>query len=159
MAIREKFESVLRHFTSNSNAPTFELIGYLYQFLSALAESSINRKQAARGGMQDFYIRRILAYIDENYHKGINVGDISTYCSLDKSHLGKLFKSNVGTNLRDFLVQYRISKACDFIQNTHHTISEISAMVGYSNMFNFSRTFKAVLGESPRQWREKNKLR
>jgi transcriptional regulator GlxA family with amidase domain len=41
---------------------------------------------------------------------------------------------------------------------TNHTIGEISVMTGYQNQFNFSRVFKQIMGKSPREWRNANRL-
>jgi len=60
---------------------------------------------------------------------------------------------------QDFLIRYRINKACELMKITNHPIGEICAMVGYPNLFNFSRTFKKVVGQSPRDWRTANRLR
>jgi AraC-like DNA-binding protein len=104
-------------------------------------------------------VREINSFIEVNFHKGIGIQDISAHMNLNRNHLSKMFKSVTGLSLRDFILYFRISKACELMQNTHYTINEISSMVGYTNSFNFSRAFKAVKGESPRGWREKNKLR
>jgi len=154
-----EMENALTHIIENGKAPNFELIGHLFIFLSALAESNIHRRQRAGVGLREYYIREIISYIEAYYQEGITVSDIAEFCNMDKSHLGKIFKRIMGINLRDFLVQFRIGKACELMQNSHKSINEISAMVGYSNMFNFSRAFKTVRGESPRTWRDKNKLR
>jgi AraC-like DNA-binding protein len=45
------------------------------------------------------------------------------------------------------------------MKTTGHTIAEISRMVGYQNQFNFSRAFKRLIGQSPRERRNGNKLR
>jgi len=151
-------KDTILHIFNHADAPICELIGYVYLFLSALEKSCIYSKKIAKNGIWEFYAQEILGFIEENYHRDISMRDISSLCSLDKNHLGKIFKTVMGVNFRDFLIQFRMNKACELMRVTHHSIGEISTLVGYANMFNFSRVFKSILGVSPRKWREINQL-
>jgi len=151
-------ETAIMKIFDHRNGTHLELMGYLYLLLHALTEGSAHSKKVAINGAWEFYAQEIVVFIEENYHREIGMKDISALCNLDKNHLGKIFKNVMGATFRDYLIAYRINKASELMRNTHHTIGEISAMVGYTNMFNFSRAFKALIGESPRKWRERNRL-
>ena len=154
-----KMRDALNFIVHNPEASPYELTGQCYLFLSGMAESSVQRKKAARSSLRDFYATEILAYIEKNYHENIQVKDVAAACNLDRSHLGKIFKIHVGTTLQAFLREYRVSKACELMTTSHYTIGQISAMVGYPNMFHFSRMFKSIMGQPPSQWRTENRLR
>ena len=156
---QKKMVDAISYIAHNPAASPPELIGYCFLFLSNLVDSSVNRKKVARSSIQDFYVSEVLLYIETHYHKNIRVEDIATLCNLDRSHVGKIFKSTMGMSLRDYLIRYRINKACELIKGTNYSIGEIGEMAGYPNMFNFSRAFKSIMGMSPRQWRNENKLR
>jgi len=156
---QKKMEDALRYMAYNGEASPFELIGYCYLFLSSFVASSAYRKKTAHSSLQNFYVQEIISYIENHYHEDIRVEDLAAICHLDRSHVGKIFKGLMGTNIRDFLIRYRIRKACELMKNSSHTIGEISVMVGYPNMFSFSRTFKTMMGQPPRKWRDENKLR
>jgi AraC-like DNA-binding protein len=135
------------------------LMGHMYLFMNALISSSSLRKEVIGGRLRDFYVRESLAFIERHYHEEISVEEIAAFCNIARSYLGKVFKSVLHTSPRDFLIQYRINKSCELMKITDHTITEISYMVGYQNQFNFSRAFKRIIGQSPREWRNGNKLR
>jgi len=154
---QNKMIKALQYMADNGDAPPFELIGHCYLFLSSLVASSKNRKKRVPCSAQNFYVQEILTFIENNYHEDIRVDDLAAVCNLDRSYVGKIFKTRMGASLRDFLINYRMQKACELMKDTTHNIGEISAMVGYPNMFSFSRAFKSVSGQSPRQWRFDNK--
>jgi YesN/AraC family two-component response regulator len=143
---------------TDKNSLPLATIGHMYLFMSALITSSSMRKKVAGGSMRDFYARESLTFIEQHYQEEIDVKDITAFCGLDRSYLGKVFKSVLHANLRKFLIRYRINKSCELMKITKHTIGEISMMVGYHNQFNFSRVFKQITGKSPRDWRDENKL-
>jgi len=154
---REKVKNEILAIVNSKNDHPLSNIGHLYLFMSALITSSSLRKVVTGGSLRDFYIRECLSFIEHHYQENINVEDIADFCSLDRSYLGKIFKSVLNISPQDFLIRYRINKSCELMKTTDHTISEISEMVGYSNQFNFSRTFKEFIGKSPRNWRNENK--
>ena len=155
----KKMEDALQYIINNAKASPFELMGYAYIFLSALAESSIYRKKISRSSLQDFYVQEILSFLESNYSKNIQVEDIAEFCKLDRSHVSKIFKNIIGMTLREFLLRFRMNKACELMKSSNYSIEQISSMVGYSSMFNFSRSFKSLIGKSPSHWRVENKLR
>jgi len=154
---QEKMKNELLAIINNQNKPLLFVVGHLYLFLSALIASSSTEKKLTGGKLRDFYISECLNFIEQNYHKNISVEDIAGFCNLDRSYLGKVFKSVLNTSPHDFLIHYRVKKACELMKTTDYTIGQISEMLGYPNQFVFSRTFKNVIGHAPKNWRETNK--
>jgi AraC-like DNA-binding protein len=154
---REKVKNEILTIVNSKNSLPLSTIGHLYLFISTLITSSSMRKEVTGGGLRDFYIRECLSFIEQHYHENLSVEDIAAFCNLDRSYLGKIFKSVLNTSPQDFLIRYRINKSCELMKITDHTIGEISEMVGYPNQFNFSRAFKDFIGKSPRNWRNENK--
>ncbi|MCL2043923.1 MAG: AraC family transcriptional regulator [Treponema sp.] len=154
---REKMKKELSAIINNKNSPPLTLIGHLYLFLSSLITSSSLREKAQGGSLRDFYIREAISFIEQHYHEDISVESIASFCSLDRSYLGKIFKNKLNTSPQEFLIHYRMNKACELMKITNYTIGEISGLVGYSNQFNFSRVFKHTIGKSPREWKNEQK--
>jgi hypothetical protein len=86
---------------SGEDAP-LAIMGHLYLFMNALIASSSLRKKAAGGSLRDFYIRESLAFIERHYHEEISVEEIAAFCNIDRSYLGKVFKSVLHTAPRMF---------------------------------------------------------
>jgi AraC-like DNA-binding protein len=155
---REKMKDELLAIVRHKDSHPLATMGHLYLFMSALVASSSLRKKVSGGSMRDFYIRESLTFIEQRYQDEIGVEDIAAFCNLDRSYLGKVFRSVLNTSPQNFLIRFRIHKSCELMKITDRTISEISAMVGYPNQFNFSRAFRHIMGKSPREWRNENKL-
>jgi AraC-like DNA-binding protein len=156
---REKMKNEILTIVNSKNSLPLSTMGHFYLFISALITSSSMRKEVTGGSLRDFYIRECLSFIEQHYHENISVEDIASFCNLDRSYLGKIFKSVLNTSPQDFIIRYRINKSCELMKITDYTIGEIGEMVGYQNHFNFSRAFKTLIGKSPRNWRNENKYR
>jgi len=144
---------------NNINCPPIKLIGHFYLLLGTLIDSSAMRRKTPGDSLRAFYVNEAISYMERNYQEKITIDDIAAFCSLDRSYLGKIFRTELKTSPQDFLIRYRVSKACELMKTTGNNIGDICVMVGYPNLFTFSRAFKKIIGESPREWRAKNKLR
>jgi YesN/AraC family two-component response regulator len=156
---RERMRDELLYITNHANAQAYELMGHFYLFINALLASSDMRKKSAGGSLREFYVREAVSFIEQHYQEPITVESMATFCNLHRNYLGKIFKELMNETPQSFIIKYRVNKACELMKATNHSIGDISAMVGYPNIFTFSRTFHAYIGMSPRKWREENKLR
>ena len=83
-----------------------------------------------------------IKYIQFNYSHDISVDDIAKAVGVSRSHLYRVFISNVGQSPIDYLTSYRISEACSLLKNSSLSIAEIAVSVGFFDQFYFSRVFK-----------------
>jgi AraC-like DNA-binding protein len=154
----ERMKKELQYIVDHDNSPPIELMGHFYLFINALIGSSAPGVRTSGGGLQFFYVNEAMKYVEQHYQDDITVEDIAAYCNLNRSYLGKVFRTVLKTNLQDFLIRYRINRACELMKISKQPIGEICVMVGYPNLFNFSRAFKRITGQSPSEWRKENKL-
>ena len=93
-----------------------------------------------------------IKYIQFNYSHDISVDDIAKAVGVSRSHLYRVFMSNVGQSPIDYLTGYRISEACSLLKNTGLSIAEIAVSVGFFDQFYFSRVFKRAKGMPPSKY-------
>ena len=141
------------YIVNHNDASPLHLTGHLYLFLDALRESSDQRKDIAGIKSKESYANAAVTFIEQNYQRDIGVEDIAGFCGLNRSYFGKIFKDIMAVTPQEFLIQYRMAKACQLLKNSSLSIGDISARVGYPSQLHFSRAFKKVHGLSPRQWR------
>ncbi len=102
-------------------------------------------------------IRPAIEYIEANYDQQISLADIAKASFLSVSRLAHLFKEQMGITLIDYLTRVRITHAKHLLIATEKSCTTICFEVGYNNQSYFTRTFKELVGMTPRQFREKNK--
>ena len=59
---------------------------------------------------------------------------------------------------QQFLLKFRITKACEMLSNTDLSINSISYSCGYANQLAFSKAFRKVTGNSPSSYRKEKKI-
>lgn len=132
--------------------------GLMLEFLALAMEgtSTIEKIREKRNQKPiESYIDIALEFIHYNYAT-IKVNDINDYIGFTRSYFTTVFKKFVGISPQKYLMQYRLKKACDQLENTYESIQEIAASVGYENAMTFSRMFKNSFGISPSEYREQH---
>ncbi|MBA7654527.1 HTH-type transcriptional activator RhaR [subsurface metagenome] len=101
-------------------------------------------------------IRPAINYIDANYNKPIILADVAKASHLSISRLAHIFKEQMGITIIDYLTSVRIERAKQLLLATDQNCTEICFEVGYNNQSYFTRTFKGLVGMTPRQFKARN---
>lgn len=154
----DNIKEQMLYIVKNSSESSLHLIAHLYLFFDYLIKGKNLNLNTIGGNLKDFYIREVIAFIEQNYQNNIKVEDIANWCNLNRCYLTKIFKKYKNVSLQQFLIKYRMSKACEKLKLTSLSIKSIAESVGYDNQLNFSRAFKNEIGISPSEYRNKNKI-
>ena len=157
--LREEMKKEMLYMAEHGDESPFHLIGHLYLFIDYMSRSSVSMRLSSEGRVRDFYIKEALTYIEQNFQNDISVEGIAKSCGLNRSYFGRIFKDAIGKSPKEFIMDYRMVKATELLKLTDLTIGDIGNAVGYPNQLHFSRAFKHTYGMSPREWRNKNKIR
>ncbi|GAE29400.1 AraC family transcriptional regulator [Halalkalibacter hemicellulosilyticus] len=130
--------------------------GYLYMFLSSLIQEK-DHMATKESKSYDYpfhiYVEHALEFISHNYEKNIKIHDIANYIGINRSYLTTIFKKILKVSPQEYLVKYRLEKACTLLKTTDLLVNEIAAEVGYTNPLTFSKVFKNYYRISPKRYR------
>ena len=96
----------------------------------------------------------IVAAIYKHLDEGISIASIAKAASVSVSSLERLFKEHMDTTPRRFIMQVKMSTACDRLINTGMQVKEVAASLGYEEHANFTRAFTKEMGMSPRSYQK-----
>jgi len=100
-------------------------------------------------------LEKVLNYIDQNFVERITTEDLCEQISLSTSNLIKLFKKNLGLTPIGYINKVRVNRAKELLLHSQRSVKEIAYETGFSDEFYFSRVFKKVEGQSPRDFKNK----
>ena len=132
-----------------------KLEGLLYMFMSSLVSCRKDEGNTKSFRSTEIYLEKSIEYIDKNYADNIKINDIANYIGINRSYLTHIFKKNINISPQEFLLNYRIDKACALLKSSDLSVKAVSKSIGYSDPLTFSKIFKKVKGESPKNYREK----
>jgi AraC family transcriptional regulator of arabinose operon len=97
----------------------------------------------------DITVNKIIEYLENNSDHKISRNEIAVEIQLNYNYLCDVFKQKTGLSIIEFHTRLRINKATEMLKKTSLNISEIGEILGFSNLFYFSRIFKKITGYSP----------
>lgn len=127
------------------------MVGYLYLFISALMKETREAEPRASSSSSQ-YVLNAIKYIQFNYSHDISIDDVAKSVGVSRSHLYRVFMSNVGKSPIDYLTEYRIGEACNLLRTSNLSIAEVAISVGFFDQFYFSRVFKKSVGVPPSRY-------
>ncbi|WP_059051149.1 response regulator transcription factor [Paenibacillus senegalimassiliensis] len=95
----------------------------------------------------------IVQYVEQHYQADLSLQEIAAQFYVSREYVSRKFKQEFGINFSDYLSQYRIDKAKLLMANPNLKLHEIGEMVGFRDVKYFSKVFKKLTGESPRDFR------
>lgn len=99
--------------------------------------------------------RQVMDYIHEHFEENISLQLVADELNLSPYHISRAFKEETDTNFGDYLIQYRMDKAKEWLIYSDMPIKEISERLCYTSVQNFTRIFKQVADMPPGQYRKK----
>ncbi|PJL58836.1 helix-turn-helix domain-containing protein [Stenotrophomonas maltophilia] len=109
--------------------------------------------RAAHEGLHDG-LKRALAYLKDHAAEPLTLGDLARQAHVSQSHLGFLFRSELGTTFKLLLQQLRIEHAKQLLRDGQRLrITDVALQVGFGDLSHFEKSFRRAVGVSPRSYR------
>lgn len=101
-------------------------------------------------------IENIKSFIADNLSNDISLTTIAEHTHITTTHLSKIFKSETGINLSNYIKDVKLLRAKDYLLTTNLTINEISEKLSYNTPHYFIKLFKEKYGVTPKNFRQTN---
>ncbi|ACQ78332.1 transcriptional regulator, AraC family [Beutenbergia cavernae DSM 12333] len=95
------------------------------------------------------FVEHVSAHLEEQH----SVSSIAAALGLSGSHLAHVVKEATGDPVMAHVQRLRMDAACELLERTDLSVTQIAARVGYPDPLYFSRRFRAHTGDAPRDWR------
>lgn len=102
-------------------------------------------------------VQTVKDYIDQNYAGEIRMETLAALVSMTPNALSRFFKQRTNLSISEYISEVRIGHASMLLMDNSLTIVEISYKCGFNSISNFNRTFKAIKGITPTEFRESYK--
>lgn len=99
------------------------------------------------------YVEKAKAYISENYSQLLSVKDVAEHVHLNPEYFTRLFKKETGKNIKNYMVDCKMTLAKDLLATSSLPVSMVALEVGYSNFSHFTQIFKKIENMTPSEYR------
>lgn len=125
-----------------------ELLIRLIRSGNTLSEEVLSSKKS-RDIANNSLSELICEFMKANIHAPLALKEICEHFLLGKTQLCKIFRESTGKSPMEYYMELKIKEAKKLLREENYSVSQISDMLGYSSIHNFSRAFKKAVGLSP----------
>lgn len=122
--------------------------------LVALLSSMIEEWYDMSTSSGSAYVRFAKEYIKANYKNDIRLSMVAQAENINPAYLSRIFSDETGETFSDYLICYRMQAAKELLCDINVNVSEAAEQVGYHDVKHFSKSFKKIVGISPKDYRK-----
>ena len=148
--IQRLFKKIFICWVAKEEGYYHECISLLYSIFSELEKHSYFPKE------KFLKIKPALDAIHDSFlHKPPTIKELSAACGISESYLKQLFYAKYGVSPQKYIIQLKLNHACELLRLEEYSVTKVAAMCNFSDVYFFSRQFKAYMGISPTQFVKK----
>lgn len=102
-------------------------------------------------------IQLAIRYIQNHYAEDIAVNEMAEKFSMSPNYFSSMFKKETNKSAVNYITEYRIQKARDYLVHSEESVVDIAKKVGYEDSQYFFRVFKKAVGVTPLQYRRQHR--
>lgn len=106
----------------------------------------------------NYVIKLAKDYIAEHYTENISLADVAEEAGISGGYLSTMFTQYEKCGFVDYLNKVRIERACCYLEQNKLKNYEIAYKTGFRDEKYFSKVFKKIIGMTPREYRNKEKM-
>ncbi|UUZ79838.1 helix-turn-helix transcriptional regulator [Paenibacillus sp. P26] len=144
LTLSDLYIQAVENIRSSSAADRF-MLDVLTDFAERVYQKK--RQRYSRG------INACLDYIFKHLYEEITLADLAEQAALHPNYLSALFRREVGRTLQDYIRDAKIEEAANLLRLTDRPISEVSTLLGFHDQSYFTKTFKKVMGVTPKRFK------
>lgn len=101
---------------------------------------------------QNRQVTSCIRYMYNHISENLTLGKLCKALNLSKSTLSSAFQICTGHAPIEFFTRLKMKEACKLLRSGNAYIYETAHALGYQDQYYFSRTFKKIIGTSPREY-------
>ncbi|WP_242145388.1 MULTISPECIES: helix-turn-helix transcriptional regulator [unclassified Bacillus cereus group] len=98
-------------------------------------------------------IKKAITYIENHLEEELTTEKVSSYSAISMYHFHRIFQSNLGMSVTDYIRKRRLTYAAQALVTTNRPILDIALQYGFSSQEAFTRAFKRMYHLPPKKYR------
>ncbi|NLC67562.1 MAG: AraC family transcriptional regulator [Clostridiaceae bacterium] len=100
---------------------------------------------------------KVIKHINDNIETKIKISELAKHFGFSEAHFCTAFKETYNISPGQYINNYKLHKAKEYILYSDMNISQIANALGFQSLHYFSRFFKKKVGMSPQEYRHRKK--
>lgn len=107
------------------------------------------------GGLPTYRLQQVLDYIHSYLDRPLQLAELAEISGMSQYYFSRVFKQSIGVAPYQYVLQQRMEKAKELLQQRKYTVAEIALLVGCMDQSRFTKHFKKYVGITPMMFLKK----
>lgn len=116
---------------------------------------AVSKPEFKANGLPPSQLERVIDYIKANLAQDLSILDLATLTSMSESHFSRSFKQSVGIAPYQYLMQQRVERAQQLLEQRSISISDIALDCGFANQTHLTKVFRQMTGVTPKAYQKR----
>jgi PAS domain S-box-containing protein len=117
---------------------------------------TVQSYEGRKRGLEPYLqIDRAVAYIRENFRRGVSIKELSHVVHVSPRQLHRKFVDAFGVSPQAFIIKLRIQAACEALQREDLQIAEVAMDLGFCDQSSFTQLFQKHVGLTPLKYQKR----
>lgn len=140
--------------------------GYEFTVRSLLAEALFDiycynsvpiRESSSGNRLENERVKQMILYLQENFSRPVTLAELAARMNVCERECLRCFKKMLRLSPIQYLIRYRISRACTMLKETDISVLEVGSRCGFESPSYFTKTFRELVGCTPTGYRKREK--
>lgn len=136
----------------------YKAIVHLLELLGEQLSTLANRIAVEETTTESPIVAGAKRHIHDHLTSPLSLTEIAGKLNVSTFHLCKTFHKATGMPFKKYLAQARIERAQDLLSAPGLRIRDVALQCGFGSVAHFNRTFRRIVGLSPRIWRDRKRV-
>ncbi|MBW7892170.1 MAG: helix-turn-helix transcriptional regulator, partial [Chitinophagaceae bacterium] len=146
-----QFQDIMHHLGLMDNLEN--LLYANFRFYSFLGTFRLTVFNYMKKGVSNI-IERCILIMKQHIHENLTLDELAKEACVSASYLSALFRQKTHYSPIQLFISLKIQRASQMLRSTKAPIKQIAEELGYTDQYSFSRSFKQIMGTSPKKFRE-----
>ncbi|MEL7011282.1 MAG: AraC family transcriptional regulator [Cyanobacteria bacterium J06588_4] len=111
--------------------------------------------ESTNSGLPPHKLKQALQYIHQNLDGNIKINDIAMRLGISQYYFCRLFRESTGIAPYRYVIQQRVSKAKQLIEENELSLLAVAIECGFSSQSQMTHHFRRLVGITPKAYRNK----
>lgn len=123
-------------------------------FAESLGSAANALVLTAKARKETGVVAKAIRHMERHFDQKITLTGIARVAGSSDRNFCKLFKAETGLTFVSYLTRLRVEQAMKALRESVRPVSEIAFACGFESIAQFNRSFRAVAGVAPREYRQ-----
>lgn len=107
-------------------------------------------------GVYSLQVLKSIDFIKSHIYEKFMISDVADYLGLSIPYLSRIFKSETGENISEYIIKRKIEIALIMLKYSDKSITDISCNLNFSSQSYFTKVFRKYTGMTPKEYKNGN---